>query len=77
MLQEWLSCAERESAGYKFAVVDSTELLRPNDHLLNYLAHKLVVAHQNPEMLKAEYQLLVEDTDDLDLSILKQWVHFI
>lgn len=74
MLDSWLKYEERGNVEYKFEVMAATEKLKPDDLIINYLARQLILAHQSPEMLKVEYQLLVEDTEDVDLLILKQYV---
>jgi hypothetical protein len=74
MMGTWLECTKRESTNYRFSVVDSIELRKPDESLLNYLARNLVLAYQNPEMLRREYRILAQDMKDLDLQILKQFV---
>ena len=74
MLCKWLTCQERNLSNYKFAVLDIAESSTPDDEVLDWLAHELVLAHGSPRMIKAEYEILLEDAEKVGLDILKKYI---
>jgi hypothetical protein len=79
LLDSWLSTSKREPCSYKFAVRDITECALPNlsdpeDTILNHLSYHLLIAHGDPEMIKGECKLLLEDLEELNLGKLKSYV---
>jgi hypothetical protein len=74
MLRRWLTCQERNPSGRKCAVIDVTELIGPDDEILDHLARELVVAHGSPRMIKAELEMLLEDAEEVKLDILREYI---
>jgi len=74
MLYKWLTYQERNPSNYKFAVLDVVESSNPDDEILDYLAHELVLAHGSPRMIKTEYEILLEDAEEVKLDILKTYI---
>lgn len=79
MLSNWLTLNERNPSPFRFGVIDITETTRPNvsdpdDEIINYLANRLLLAHRDPEMIKRECQILLEDVEALDLDVIKKYV---
>ncbi len=69
MLNKWLMQQVRQPSIYKFPVLDVTELIAPNEEMLDYLALALLLAHGNPQQIRDHYQLLLEDAEDNALHI--------
>jgi len=46
----------------------------PNDEIVNSLANNLLWAHGDPEMIRRECMMLLEDSDELDLHIIRDYV---
>lgn len=74
MLSAWLFYQQREGSGYRFAVVDVTEKDRPDEEVLNYLAHELVLAHGNPERIRAESSIFLEDLGEVGLEGMQEYI---
>lgn len=74
MLNNWLLQQVRQSSAYKFPVIDVTELDKPNDSIMKYLALALLLAHGNPEQIRDQYSILLKDAEDNSLRILKTYL---
>lgn len=74
MLCKWLTCKEPNLSNYKFVLSDIAELSNPGEEVLDYLARELVLAHGSPQMIKAEYEILLEDAQEAGLDILKKYI---
>ncbi len=74
MLSKWLTQQVRHPAVYKFPITDVTELVAPNECILDYLALALLLAHGNPQQIRDQYSLLLKDAEDNSLSILKKYL---
>ncbi len=53
MLNKWLIQQVRHPAIYKFPVTDVTELVVPDECILDDLALALLLAHGNPQLIEA------------------------
>lgn len=67
MLTQWLTYQERSTALYKFKVVDVIETCQPSEDVRNHVAHNLLAAHVDPQML-------VDDLKDIGLSELADYL---
>ncbi|MBE9256374.1 hypothetical protein [Dolichospermum sp. LEGE 00246] len=79
MLNNWLSNSTREPCPYKFGVRDITECSSPNlsdpeDTILNHLSYHLLMAHGDPEKIKGDCKILLEDLEELKFDKLKSYV---
>lgn len=79
MFCSWFTVDKREPCSYKFVVEDVIESSQPNltdaeDPILDNFANSLLTAHADPEMIKEECNILLEDLDVLNLSIIKQYI---
>jgi len=74
MLSNWLIQQVRYPSVYKFPVVDVTELVAPDSEIRDYLALALLLAHGNPQQIRDQYSLLIEDAEDNSLNILKKYL---
>jgi hypothetical protein len=75
----WFTVNKREPCSYKFVVEDVIEINQPNltdleDPILDDFANSLLTAHADPEMIKEECNILLEDLDVLNLDIVKQYI---
>jgi hypothetical protein len=75
MLQEWLTLKEREQAPYQFRVVDFSELDPAGEDIALFLGHQLLLAHSDREKIREDYQILIEDIEEVHLDILKEYIH--
>lgn len=67
MLTQWLTYQERSTVLYKFKVVDVIETCQPSEDVRNHVAHNLLAAHVDPQML-------VDDLRDIGLSELASYL---
>jgi hypothetical protein len=74
MIKKWLLYQVRYPTTYKFPVHDVTELIEPGEELLDYLALALLLAHGNPQQIRDQYNILLEDAEDNSLDILKKYL---
>ncbi len=74
MLEHWLAIHNRENCEYAFAVVEVSESCVPDDDLLSFLAHELLIAHANPAMIKHECESLLQDARELNLDVIERYV---
>lgn len=74
MLSKWLTYQKRHPLIYKFPVIDVTELIVPNDEVIDYLALALLLAHGNPQKIKDQYEKLLRDAEDTQLDILRKYL---
>ena len=74
MLDQWLRSHDRDPQPFCFSVTDIEEDIAVSTEVLEYLAEELVRSNVAEEMLRREYQKLIEDTEDLGLEILKKYV---
>lgn len=74
MLNKWLLNRNSNSPGYKFAVTDISELCGVDDQILDYLAYEIVIAHAPPKIIQIEYNLLLEDLENANLEVLRDYV---
>lgn len=75
MLRNWLVYQQRENSTYqKFAVVDVIEKSELDDQILDHLAHDIVLAHIEPELLADAYRELAQDVSELNLDLLKEFL---
>lgn len=75
MLQNYFSYQIRQPAPFtKFNVIDVLESTEADDDFLEYLAHNLVIANVKREFLADAYNTLVGDTQELNLTILKEFL---
>jgi hypothetical protein len=74
MLSNWLIQQVRHPSVYKFPVVDVTEIVAPDSEIRDYLALALLLAHGNPQQIRDQYNLLIEDAEDNSLNILKKYL---
>src|SRR6266516_3172854 len=74
MLGKLLIQQVRHPLVYKFPVTDVTELAVPNDSTMDYLALALLLAHGNPQQIRDQYKLLLEEAEDNSLNILKKYL---
>lgn len=79
MLKDWLCTNLRNPCHFKFSVEDITERLNPDisnpdDIILNSMAEQLLIACAPPDMIREEIEMLLEDVDELDLHIIKDYV---
>lgn len=75
----WFNVNKRNSCLYQFVVEDIEEikcpnLIDPNDSILNEFASSLLTAHADPDMIREECKILLEDLDYLDLNIIKNYI---
>ncbi len=52
MLSKWLIQQVRQQSIYKFPVTDVTELVAPDQSILDYLALALLLAYGNPQQIR-------------------------
>lgn len=74
MLTTWLASDELNGSPYRFSVTYAREAYRPDDQVIQYLAREIVLAHGVPGMIRAEYEMLIADAEDVNLTILKEYV---
>ncbi|GHO65547.1 hypothetical protein KSC_044390 [Ktedonobacter sp. SOSP1-52] len=74
MLNKWLQQQIKMLSAYKFPVVDITEIVLPDDEVINYLTLALLLAHGNPYLIRDQYNLLLKDAEDNSLDILKNYL---
>ncbi len=74
MLSNWLNPQVRSPRVYKFPVTDVTELVAPDEEIMDYLALALLLAHGNPQQIRDQYKLLLKDAEDNTLNILKKYL---
>ncbi|HYT45334.1 MAG TPA: DEAD/DEAH box helicase, partial [Methylomirabilota bacterium] len=74
MLGKWLTQQMRHPSIYKFPVTNVTELVAPNECILDDLALTLLLAHGNPQLIKDQYNLLLKDAEDNSLQVLKKYL---
>jgi hypothetical protein len=74
MLKKWLIQKKRQPLIYKFPVTDITELCIPQDGILDYLALAVLAAHGDPQQIRDDYKLLIEDAEDNSLTKLKGYL---
>jgi len=74
MLSKWLTQQVRQPSLYKFPVIDITELVAPDEFILDYLALALLLAYGNPQQIRDQYNLLLKDAEDNSLIILKKYL---
>ena len=82
MITKWLNSRTKNPNLYKYGVEYITECLipdisDPNDDIISDLANHLLVAHETPEMIRHECKMLLEDSEELDLDIIKKYVESI
>jgi len=75
MLSKWLAQQVRHPAVYKFPVTNVTELVAPDEFMLDYLALALLLALGDPQQIRDDYKLLLKDAEDNSLSILTNYLH--
>lgn len=80
MLRNWLSYDKRWPCPYtKFSLADITELKSidvdcPDNETVLYLGHLLVCAHGDPQLISDDLNMLLEDTANIGLSIIKEYI---
>ncbi len=74
MLSNWLIQQVRYPAVYKFPVTHVTELVAPDEEVMDYLALTLLLAHGNPQQMRDQYELRLKDAEDNSLNILKKYL---
>ena len=79
MSDSWFDVTKREPCSYRFTVEDITENRKPNvvdenDTILNDFAHQLLLAHASPEMIRQECNILLQELESLDLTVVKDYV---
>ncbi|PZV19295.1 MAG: hypothetical protein DCF21_07515 [Leptolyngbya sp.] len=79
LFYSWFTADKREPCSYKFVVEDITESNQPNltdpdDPILGDFAYSLLTAHADPEMIREECTILLEQLDYLDLDIIKEYI---
>ncbi len=75
MLQEWLTFKERETRPYQFRVVDFSEIDPAGEDVSHFLGSQLLLAHADREKIKEDYQILIEDIEEVHLDFLKDYIH--
>jgi hypothetical protein len=79
LLSGWFSVSIRQPCPYKFEVKETTEKLSPKlddseDKIINNFSKHLLLAHGDPVMIKHECKILLADLQDLNLSIIKNYI---
>ncbi|TET51010.1 MAG: hypothetical protein E3J64_07565 [Anaerolineales bacterium] len=74
MLRSWLARQVRAPSEHKYAVIDVTELKAPDDATLDHLARELLLAYQNPVMTSSELEILLEDAQELQLDVIRDYI---
>src|SRR5437660_903991 len=74
MLSNWLIQQVKHLPTNKFPVIDVTELVPPDEGVMNSLALALLLAHGNPQQIRDQYEILLKDADENNLSILKKYL---
>lgn len=79
MLGNWFNVDKRDPCSYKFVVEDITEINQPNlvdpdDPILDSFANFLLTAHADPDMIREECNILLEELNSLDLNIIKSYI---
>jgi len=79
MITKWLKSRPRTPNPYKYDVEDIIEYIAPDvsntsDEIINSMADYLLVAHGNPEMIRHECEILLEDIEGLNLDIIKKYL---
>lgn len=73
-LSKWLAQQVRQPSMFKFPVTDITEVTTPDGLIIDYLALALLLAHGNPQQIRDQYNLLLEDAEDNSLNIMKMYL---
>ncbi len=74
MLNNWLVQQIKHLPVHKFPVTDVTESVPPDEEVVDALALALLFAHGNPQQIRDQYKLLLRDTEDNSLTILKKYL---
>jgi hypothetical protein len=64
MLSDWLKQQVRIPQVYKFPVTDVTELVIPDEKMIDYLARALLLNHADPLRIQDEYIERIKDAED-------------
>lgn len=79
MLGSWFNVNKRNPCSYKYVVENITESTQPNladpdDAILDGFAKSLLTAHADPDMIREECKILLEQLDFLELNIIKGYI---
>jgi len=74
MISNWLTCSNCIENVYPFTAKFFDEAHEPSDDIQSNISSNLAAAYINPQMAKAELQILLESATNIDLDIIRNYV---